>query len=171
MQLKCLVATALVALAACASLDPRTSQLATVDSIVAEALQAARASASEQKIALTSAERAFAAENSAVNRLRLAMLLATLPEPLRNDARAAELVDPIADPNGPGIGRSAALLAAQVGERTRLARDSERAARERERADKEREKREETLRQQVEALRGIERGIQEREERLRRRGN
>jgi hypothetical protein len=41
--------------------------------------------------------------------------------------------------------------------------------RERERADKERDKREDTLKQQLDALRSIERGILEREEKLRRR--
>ena len=41
-------------------------------------------------------------------------------------------------------------------------------ARERERSERERDKREEALRQQLEALRAIERGIQEREEKLRR---
>ena len=91
----------------------------------------------------------------------LAILLATLAPPLRDDARAAELLEPIADPGAPGVGRFAALLAGQVGERTRTAR-------ERERSERERDKREEALRQQLEALRAIERGIQEREEKLRR---
>jgi hypothetical protein len=44
-------------------------------------------------------------------------------------------------------------------------------ARERERSDKERDKRDEALKQQLDALRSIERGILEREERLRRRPN
>jgi hypothetical protein len=118
-----------------------------------------------------------------MNRLRYATLLATLPAPLRDDARAAELLEPIADSNAPGIGRFAALLAGQLAERQRLARELERVARESERAarerekldreraatDKERDKREEALRQQLEALRAIERGILEREENLRRR--
>jgi hypothetical protein len=90
--------------------------------------------------------------------------------------RAAELLEPIADSNAPGIGRFAAVLAAQLAERQRLARElervtreSERGARERAATDKERDKREEALRQQLEALRAIERGILEREENLRRR--
>jgi hypothetical protein len=49
-----------------------------------------------------------------------------------------------------------------------VAREAERAAAERASADKERDKREEALKQQLEALRSIERGILEREERLRR---
>jgi hypothetical protein len=103
------------------------------------------------------------------DRLRLATLLATLPAPLRDDARAAELLQPLADAATPGVGRFAALLASQVAERLRLTREMERAARERERADKERDKREEALRQQLEALRAIERGILEREEKMRKR--
>jgi len=171
MQLRCLLAAALVALAACAALEPRAPQPTAVDSIVAEAVQAARAPAAEQKTSLASAQRAFVAEGSAVNRLRLATLLATLPEPLRDDARAGELLQPISDLRAPGIGGFAAWLAAQLAERGRAAREAERVAREHERSDKERDKREEALRQQVEALRAIEKGIQEREERLRRRGN
>ena len=77
----------------------------------------------------------------------------------------------------PARPRAASLLflATQVAERQRVAREierlnKERAASERERqaADKERDKREEALRQQLEALRAIERGILDREERLRR---
>jgi hypothetical protein len=161
------VAAALFALAACTAFDPQMQQLTEVDGIVADALQAARASAGEQKAALARAERAFQAQASNVNRARLATLLATLPDPLRNDARAAELLASLSDPNDPGIGRFAALLRGQVVERERLVRE----AREHERTDKERDKREEALRQQLDALRGIERGIREREERLRRRDN
>jgi hypothetical protein len=102
---------------------------------------------------------------------------------LRDDARAVELLAPLADPGSPGIGRFAALLAAQVGERQRVARERERTDKERahvdkerahvdkerERLDKERDKREEALKQQLDALRAIERGILEREEKMRRR--
>ena len=80
------------------------------------------------------------------------------------------------DAASPGVGRFAALLSAQVAERQRITRELERiareatsAARDRERSDKERDKREEALKQQLEALRAIERGILEREEKLRRR--
>lgn len=169
MQYRCLAAAALLCLAACTAFDPRTSRVLTVDALIGEALQAIRAPATEQKSALTRAEKAFAAEPSATNRLRLATLLATLPEPLRNDARAGELLEPIADASDAGFGRFAALLRAHIAERRLAAAEAERAARERERNDKERDKREEALRQQLEALRAIERGILEREERLRRR--
>ena len=169
MQHRCLVAAALFALAACAALDPKTPRIVEVDGILAEAVQVLRAPASEQKGALARAQQAFLADASPANRLRLASFLATLPEPLRDDARAAELLEPLAETREPGYGRFAAFLSAQIAEHARLAREAERNARERDRSDKERDKREEALRQQLEALRTIERGILEREERLRRR--
>ncbi len=171
MQYRCLVVAASLALCACAALDPRLPRYASIDAIIGDAVQAARAPAPEQKAALARAERAFATEGSPMNRLRLATLLAILPESLRDDARASELLEPLVDASEAGVGRLAALLSLQIGERRRLARDAERTARERERLDKERDKREEALRQQLEALRAIERGIMQREERLRRRQN
>ncbi|HEV3009235.1 MAG TPA: hypothetical protein VGX52_09395 [Burkholderiales bacterium] len=161
----------LLTLTGCAVVQPLVNP---VDGILAEAVTAARAPAPEQAAALARAQQAGVA--SPADRLRLATLLATLPPPLRDDARAAELLEPIADAASPGIGRVAALLAAQVVERQRPLREIERlkskadrAARERAGADKERDKREEALKQQLEALRAIERGILEREENLRRR--
>jgi hypothetical protein len=166
--MKAFVAAITIALSGCALLQPGAEQLGMVDAIIAEAMSAARAPSAEQKAALSRAQDAFTREPSAVNRLRLATLLAGLAAPLRDDARAAELLEPMADANAPGFGRFAAFLAAQIAERQRLSRELERAARERERADTDRDKREEALRQQLEALRAIERGILEREERLRR---
>jgi hypothetical protein len=162
---------ALAVVAGCAIVDP-----AQQDAIVGEALRAARGSSPEQKSELTKARQEFLKDPSDSNRVRLATLLALLPAPLRNDARAIELLEPLADPASPGFGRFAALLSAQISERQRLARELEhitreraRAEREHEQTDKERDKREEALRQQLEALRSIERGILEREDRLRRR--
>jgi hypothetical protein len=155
-----------------------------VDGAVGEAVQAARAPQAEQKGALARAEQQFKREPSEASRLRLATLLAALPAPLRDDARALELLEPIADPASPGVGRFAALLSGQLAERQRLAkeldrthREAVRARREREglereriTADKERDKREDALRQQLEALRAIERNILEREDRMRKKG-
>jgi hypothetical protein len=164
-----LVVLASMALAACAAVQPFVNP---VDAIVGDAVAAARAPAAEQAAVLARAQQAGIATPN--DRLRLAVLLATLPAPLRNDARAAELLEPLADPAAPGIGRFAALLSSQIAERQRLARDldrqsreTERIAREHDRSDKERDKREEALKQQLEALRAIERGILEREEKLR----
>lgn len=178
----------LLAFAGCSALQPLVNP---VDAIVAEAMAAARAPAAEQAAALAHAEKEAARPDGATpaERLRLATLLASLPPPLRDDARAAELLAPLADSDAASIGRFAALLATQVGERQRavrelerVSREAERVARERERidkeraqadkeraqADKERDKREEGLKQQLEALRAIERGILEREENMRR---
>lgn len=169
-----------VAIGGCADF-PLLEARGGVDAAVAEALSAARGPGTEQKAALARAEQRYKADPSAGNRLRLATLLAALPAPLRDDARSTELLEPIADAASPGIGRFAALLAGQVVERQRLARELERVSRESERhardrertereraaAEKERDKREEALRQQLEALRSIERNILEREERLR----
>jgi hypothetical protein len=164
-----------LACAACAVLDPEAASVAAADAALGDALHAARSPQPGQRAALERAQQSFAANPSAVNRLRLATLLALLPPPLRDPGRAGELLAPIADADSPGVGRFAALLGADVAEQRRLAREAdrlaqenERTAREHERLDRERDKREELLRQQVEALRAIERNVQEREERLRR---
>ena len=166
--MKAFVIAIAIALTGCALLQPSAEQLGTVDAIIADAMTAARAPSAEQKATLSRAQDAFTRDPTAVNRLRLATLLAVVPAPLRDDARAAELFEPVADATAPGFGRFAAFFSALVAERQRLTRELERAARERERVDKDRDKREEALRQQLEALRAIERGILEREERLRR---
>jgi hypothetical protein len=162
----------LALLAGCETLQPGAGP---VDAILAEAVSAARAPFAEQQGALARAQKGLGG-GTAADRLRLATLLATLPPPLRDDARAAELLEPIADAGAPGVGRFAALLSTQVNERRRvtheierLRAELERAGRERTVSDKERDKREEGLKQQLEALRAIERGILEREETLRRR--
>jgi hypothetical protein len=158
-------------LAGCAVLQPG------VDDIVSETVEVARAAAPQQKATLAQAQQAFAADPTPRRRVRLAALLVSLPAPLHDDARALELLEPLVEAASPE-GRFAAFLAAQIAERQRIAREAEREAkeraseranaeRERQNAEKERDKREEALRQQLEALRAIERGILEREERLR----
>jgi len=170
-----LAALLVAALAGCAGFPPGAEQAA-IDTAAGEALHASRAPAGEQKAALARAQQSFVQDASVTNRLRLATLLATLPAPLRDDARAIELLEPIADAGGTGVKRFAALLAAQATERQRLQRELDRLVKERVAADKERaerdrerDKREEALKQQLDALRAIERGILEREDRLRRR--
>jgi hypothetical protein len=159
-----------LALAGCAALEPNP-----VDRIIAEAVVASRAPFAEQQASLGRAQQALAG-GAAADRLRLATLLATLPAPLRDDARAIELLEPIADAGAQGVGRFAALLSSQLMERRRIAHEierlraeAERVGRERAVAEKERDKREDAMKQQLEALRAIERGILEREEKLRRR--
>jgi hypothetical protein len=172
MVIRAVIAATLL-LGGCALIEPQGSDA--VDRLVAESLSVSRAPAAEQKAALAGAQAAFGRDAGAANRLRLATLLAVLPAPLRDDARASELLEPLANPSSAGYGRFAALLASQLTDRQRLAREhdrmtkeSERDKRERERADKERDKREEALRQQLEAMQSIERGILERQEKLRR---
>lgn len=170
------LAAAMVAmLAGCAALQPGSDEMVAVSAVISEAVDASRAPVAQQRRSLAGAQDALAREPGAVNRLRLATLLATLPAPLRDDARAAEMLAPLASTPSPAIARFAALLGAQIAERQRLARELERAAKDRNRAELERERaeragneREKALRQQLEALRSIERGILEREERLRR---
>ena len=170
MQHRCLIAAALFAFAGCASFDPRSFGVVMADGIVGEAVQLRRAgSAAEQKAAIARAEEAMRREATSANRLRLASLLVMLPDPLRDPQRAAEVVEPLAEAGDPAYGRFAALIAVQAQEQARLARELARGARDLERERVERDKREEALRQQVEALRDIERGILEREDKLRRR--
>jgi len=170
--MRVLAVACVMALAGCETLQPGPGP---VDAIIAEAVVASRAPFAEQQATLARAQKAFGS-GAPADRLRLATLLATLPPPLRDDSRAVELLEPIADAGAPGVGRFAALLAAQASERRRLLHEierlrteAERVGRERALSDKERDKREETLKQQLEALRAIERGILEREEKLRRR--
>jgi hypothetical protein len=170
-----LLAALVIACAGCAVLDPEGTELRAVDGALAEALNAARSPQTEQRAALARAQAAFNEKPGPVQRLRLAALLAILPAPPGDPARAAGLLAPIADAGSPGAGRTAALLAAQLAEQQRLsreaerlAREAERTAREHERLDRDRTAREEELRQQLEALREIERNIRQREEKLRR---
>jgi hypothetical protein len=172
--MKALAVALVLFMAGCETLQPGPGQ-GPVDAIIAETVVASRAPFAEQQATLARAQKAFGS-GAPADRLRLATLLATLPPPLRDDSRAAELLESISDAGAPGIGRFAALLAAQVSERRRLLHEveklraeGERAGRERALSDKERDKREEALKQQLEALRAIERGILEREEKMRRR--
>lgn len=168
------VLVAMLFLAGCADLDSFLTPRDDLNTMMSEGAQLLHASTSQQKAMLAAAQERFMSSPNPMNRLRLAMLLATLPAPLRDDARAKELLEPIADASAPGAGAFAALLSTQIAEHQRLVREVERLARERANLErdyqlneKERDKREEALRQQLEALRAIERGILEREERLR----
>lgn len=155
-------------LAGCASLSPGAGGRAKVSEIVAQAVAGARAPAAAQQRALRLAREAYRRDRSDENRLRLATLLATLPAPLRDDGAAYTLLKPLAAERDESPYASfGSLLAMQVADRLRLTRESERAVREQERAAREAEQREKTLREQLDALKSIERGIVEREERMR----
>lgn len=163
-----LVAALMLLLAGCASLAPGADERAKLGEIVAHAVAAARAPSAEQQRALRLAQEAYKRERSVASRLQLATLLAALPAPLRDDSAAYALLKPLAAAQGESPFQGfAALLAGQVTERLRLARESEQAAREHERAIRAAEEHEKTLREQLDALKSIERGIVEREEKLR----
>jgi len=172
-------------LAGCAILRPGAGESVQVGEIVSAAASAARAAPEEQRRQLDHAQQTFAAVQDDVNRARLAALLATLPAPLRDEARATALLEPLAArrPETPLV-QFAGLLAAGAAQRQRLARDL-RAAERREEAAEERagtlrqqadalksqadalKSQVDALKSQVDALKSIERGILEREERRR----
>ena len=181
--MRAFVAALVWLLGGCAQLGPGAGETAGVNEIVAQTVAAARATATEQQRALRLAQEAYRHDRSIANRLHLATLLATLPAPLRDDAAAYSLLKPMAAAQGESPYASfGALLAAQIAERQRVARESERAVKDSERAAKESERaakeyeraalaaeaRAQTLLEQLNALKAIERGIVEREEKLRR---
>jgi len=140
--------------AGCVAIGPDAREASETDAIVAMTVAAVRLPAEARRDERARAQQDFERLADDTNRLRLAALLATLPAPERDDARAAALLAPLAarNPETPRA-RLAALLAAQVAERQRIARAGVR--------------REGALRNQIEALKSIERGVLEREERLR----
>ena len=172
------LACLLMLLAGCAALRPEADEALQVSDIVAAAVSAVRATPEEQRRQLNHAQQMFAAVQDDANRARLAALLATLPPPMRDDARAATLFEPLAArrPETPLV-QFAAMAGAGAAERVRAARDLRAAERREEQAEEraktlrqqaeQAEERANTLRQQVEALKSIERGILEREERRR----
>ena len=172
-------------LSGCALLQPDAGEALQVREVVGAAVSAARASPIEQRRRLAHAQEMYAAVPDAANRVRLAALLATLPAPWRDEARAASLLEPLAarGPETP-LAQLAGMLAASLAERQRLARELRavetrmEAAESRAAAAEARvaaaERREEAaaeragvLQRQVDALKAIERGILEREERRR----
>jgi hypothetical protein len=168
----------LVLLAGCAALRPGADEAVQVSEIVAGAVGATRATPEEQRRQLNHAQQMFTAGHDDASRARLAALLATLSPPLRDDARAAALLEPLAArrPETPLV-QFAAMTGAGAAERARAARELRAAERREEQAEErakalrqqveQAEERANTLRQQVEALKSIERGILEREERRR----
>ncbi len=153
---------ALISLGGCATLGSETDGALALNAVFGEVLSAARAPETEQRAALARAQQTFGAEPSDVNRLRLALLLADLPEPLRNEAQASELLAPLAaGASETPARRYAALLAAQLGERRQLAA----LALRQEKAAHAAARREETLKRQLDAIKEIEHSIGERERR------
>lgn len=175
----------LALIAGCAALQPGADEALLVRDIVAAAVDTSRASAEEQRRRLDRAQRRFAAAPDDANRVALAAMLATVPAPQRDEARAASLLGPLVDrrPETP-LTQLARMLAASIAERQKLALDIRAAelrvqaaelraqtadvrAEAAERREAGAVERAETLHRQVEALKSIERGILQREERRR----
>jgi len=182
----------LVAGTGCTLMQPKADPSRLASEIVGEAAAAARSTPDEQRRRVTHARQIYDAVPSESNGLRYAMLLATLPPPLRDDAKAAAILRPLAAqrPETP-LTQLSAMLAATLSERQRLvgelqaaerraesaaqhaeaAAQHAEAARARAEAAERREasanERANTLQGQVEALKSIERSILQREERRR----
>jgi len=187
------VAVALVATSAgCALLQPESESARQVGEIVDQTVAATRATPEHQRALVAEAKRSYDAAPDEKNGVRYAALLATLPAPLRDEARAAAILGPIAAQQpGTGLRQFAALLSTSLAERRRLAQEA-RVAEQRAQAASQRaeaasqraeaattraeaaERREESaneraskLQGQVDALKSIERSILQREERRR----
>jgi hypothetical protein len=175
----------LTAVPGCALFKPESPSSRQLREIVAEIVEATRATAKEQVRRVANARAMYDAVPSEENGVRYAALLAMLPPPAGNDDQAAAVLRPIAaHRSGSPLNRLAAMLAAGVTERQRLARElravERRAEAEARRAESAQaqadaaERREaaaneraNTLQGQVDALKSIERSILKREERRR----
>jgi hypothetical protein len=179
-------------LGGCAMLQPDGGEALQVREVVDRAVTVARGPQADQSSAVVRAQRDFGATPDDANRLKLAVLLATLAPPLRDEGRAAALLEPLAtrQPQSP-LAQLARLLAVQIAERQKLAldlraaelrtraaelrlqdaalrvQDAELRAAAAERREQAAVERAETLNRQVEALKSIERSILEREGRRR----
>jgi hypothetical protein len=113
-----------ILLSGCALLRPDAGETLQVREVVGAAASAARATPVEQRRQLTHAQQMYAAVPDDANRVRLAALLATLPPPWRDEARAASLLEPLAARRSDTpLAQLAGMLAASLAERQRLARE------------------------------------------------
>lgn len=135
--------------------------------LVTEVVNVVQTTSSERLAVLAKAREAFLEQASDENRLRYAAMLAILPPPARDEAQAGSLLQPLASRKDSSLGRFAALLAAQISERTAATREKDRALRASEGREDTLKQQNEQLRGQIEALRAIERGILKREDKLR----
>jgi len=160
------LATILVGLLAtgCAALKPGAEDAGVVTEIVAMAVDTLRSTADVQRERLSSTLATLTSRPDDAARLRAGVLLATLPPPLRDDARATALLQPIAarQPETP-LAQFAGLFQARIAERERATEQLQEQLRSA-------EKQAEALRGEVDTLRTQERALAEREEALKRRG-
>jgi hypothetical protein len=148
----------------CVSIKPGVEEAAAVSEIVAMTVETLRSTPEVQSQRLSAALGAVASQPDDVARLRAGVLLATLPTPLGDGARASVLLDPVAArrPETP-LSQFAGLFQVRMLERERETEEL------RDRLRKT-EKQADLLRGEVDALRVNERAFAEREEALRRRG-
>jgi putative ABC transport system permease protein len=154
----------LVLLAGCAVLKPGYEDTQVVREIVETSVETLRATPEVQQKRLAAAIQALESRADDAARLRAALLLATLPAPFRDEARATALMHELSDRRpDTALTQFATLFQAKMPERMVPAKaepdDRQRST----------EKREQALREQSEALRSTERAIAEREEALKRR--
>ena len=95
----------------------------------------------DQKRELATATQAFNRERSNASRIRLALLYVMPGTSFQDEARAAQLLEPMATPGGGAVRQFAGLLHAQVTERMKT------------------QKRADQLKEQVDALRAIEKQL------------
>ena len=158
------IAVFIVFAAGCASLKPGGEEAVAVSEIVAMAVETLRSTPEVQSERLSMALGAVASQPGDAARLRAGILLATLPPPLRDGARASLMLDPVAArrPETP-MSQFAGFFQARMLEReqeTEELRDRLRKT----------EKQAELLRGEVDALTASQRAYVEREEALRKRG-
>ena len=151
--------------AGCAAfVSPGAEDAAAVSEVVAMAVDTLRMGKDVQGERLSAALDTLASQPNDAARLRAAVLLATLPPPLRDGERATSLLQPLAarKPETP-MTQFAGLFQVRILERERETEEL------RDRLHKT-EKQAELLRGEVDALRASERAYAEREEALRKRG-
>jgi uncharacterized protein YukE len=150
--------------AGCAALQPAAEDPLVVSEIVAMAVETLRSAPEVQSERLAAALGAAASRPDDAARLRAGVLLATLPPPLRDTARASLMLDPVAARKPEtALSQFAGLFQGRMLEREQETEDL------RDRLRKT-EKQADLLRGEVEALRASESKYAEREEALRRRG-
>ncbi len=154
----------LVLLAGCAALQPGYQDSQVVRDIVETAVETLRATPEAQRNRLADALETLASRKDDASRLRVAVLLATLPAPLRDEARADAILQELSEGREETPLTQFALLL-----RNRTQRISEAAAQDAQERMLAAARREQALREQAEALRTSERALAEREDSLKRR--
>jgi hypothetical protein len=164
----------LLLVAACATTPPETPAPRTED-VIAGALAAAKLPAAEQRRAVAEARQAYEQAPDAMNRLRFGALLVLLAPPMRDDANAVRILEPLRKAAAPPLAATLATLLSdhaadrrrlelQLQEQAKSSRENERQAREQERASRAAAERADALAKQLEALKQAERRMLEREE-------